>query len=376
MATTAAARLTNTKAGRGARRLAPDSRVPAALGAAGGTRWRRCILRRYLRWCVVMSCACSAPDVARHGGVASSEAASSEALPSTEPLLPVPLDVAVDIPLATLGQALFFSPVLSQDGRVSCGSCHAADRGFADGKPLSEIPERPRTATNSQSLFNVRFFYRLGWTGRFESLDAHLDFLIKNPKLMGTDWSKVVARLAASTTFKAHFDRVFSDGVSENNARRALIEFERSLVTPNAPFDRWLRGDKRAISPSAERGYQLFKNYGCSSCHQGMAVGANMFERLGVMRDYFRDHPSTSDADLGRFSVTRREEDRYVFRVPSLRNVALSAPYLHDGSAATLQDAVSIMARYQLGRDLAPGEVAEIVAFLESLTGEYRGLPP
>jgi len=294
---------------------------------------------------------------------------------STEPILPIPLDSGDDLELAQLGEELFFSPIVSEDGRVSCGSCHLRERGMADGRPHSELPGRPVTLTNSTTLYNLRYYYEFGWFGQSESLESHLDGLIKAPKLMASNWGSVESRLKASPGWVAKFLAVFSDGVSLTNARRALLTFERSLSTPNAPFDRWLRGERAALTPEAERGYALFKSYGCVSCHQGMAVGANMLETFGVMRDYFRDHPSTSDADQGRFNTTHREEDRHVFRVPSLRNVALTAPYFHDGSAPTLEKAIDVMARYQLGRELDSADVQSIVAFLKSLTGEYRGKP-
>jgi cytochrome c peroxidase len=169
---------------------------------------------------------------------------------------------------------------------------------------------------------------------------------------------------------------VFSDGLTAANVRTALLEYERSLVTPNAPFDRYLRGDTHAISERAKQGYALFKTYGCASCHQGMAVGGNMLQRVGVMHDYFGDRGSVTPADLGHFSVTHLERDRYVFRVPSLRNVALTAPYFHDGTAATLEKAITTMARYQLGRELEDEDVALLAEFLRTLTGEYRGKPP
>lgn len=289
--------------------------------------------------------------------------------------MPIPLDAAEEPALVALGEALFFSPILSEDGRVSCGSCHRRDRGMADGHAHSELPGRPPSFTNSSSLFNVRYFYKLGWFSQNDSLEAHLDSLIRSPKLMGSSWSGVESRLLASSHWRSQFAKVFADGASAGNAKRALLAFERSLTTPNAPFDRWLRGDSSALSSEAERGYSLFKSYGCVSCHQGLAVGANMLATFGVMRDYFSDHPTSSDADLGRFNTTHRQEDRHVFRVPSLRNVAFTAPYFHDGSAPTLERAVDVMARYQLGRELDTPDVQAIVAFLNSLSGEYRGRP-
>jgi cytochrome c peroxidase len=192
---------------------------------------------------------------------------------------------------------------------------------------------------------------------------------------MASSWQRASLQLGADPSYRARFSAAFLDGVTPHNVREALLEYERSLVTPNAPFDRFLRGDANAMSDDAKQGFGLFKSYGCASCHQGMAVGGNLFERFGVLRDFFADRGVLTSADWGRFNVTSRESDRFVFRVPSLRNVALSAPYFHDGSASTLETAVGVMAHYQLGRELDAKDTRLLVAFLRSLTGEYRGKP-
>lgn len=296
---------------------------------------------------------------------------------SSEPILPIPLDDASDdAALVQLGEALFFSTLISEDGRVSCGSCHIRERALTDGQAHSDVAGRPSTPTNTPTLYNVRYFYKLGWFGQSDSLESHLNGLIKSRKLMASSWDGVTARLRNSSLWRKRFEAVFADGVSNDNARRALIAYERSLTTPNAPFDRWLRGDQQALSSEAQRGYAIFKSFGCVSCHQGIAVGANMFETFGVMRDYFAEHGEHGDADQGRFNVTHRNEDKHVFRVPSLRNVAATAPYFHDGSAATLETAVEVMAKYQLGRELDAVELRAIVAFLGSLTGDFAAARP
>jgi cytochrome c peroxidase len=300
-------------------------------------------------------------------GTTAHEPPSSKVVPeagegwSAEPIQPLPLEVDVDAALAELGERLFRSPILSDDGRVACSSCHAADRGMASSSALCRAPGRPVTATNSTTLFNVRYFYKLTWKGKYDALETHLDALIESPNVMASSWANVTRRLQAAPAWRAQFQAVFPDGVQKNNVRRALLEYERSLVTPNAPFDRFLRGETAALSAGAKRGYESFKEYGCASCHQGMAVGGNMRQVFGVMEQYFAD-PQTA-------------ADDYVFRVPSLRNVALTPPYLHDGSVPTLEAAVMVMARHQLGRELPPSDVDEIVLFLKSLTGEYRGKP-
>ncbi|HEV8244791.1 MAG TPA: cytochrome c peroxidase [Polyangiaceae bacterium] len=300
---------------------------------------------------------------------------STSELNEDEPINPIPLDANVDAVRAALGEALFRDSTLSEDGKVACADCHFSDRGLSDGKSKSKLVDRPETLTNSTSLFNVRYLYRLTWAAKFEDLEAHLDALIKEPKVMRTSWQKASDRLARKGDWKERFAAAYPEGLTPKNVRAALLEYERSLVTPNAPFDRWLRGDEDAIGEQAKAGYALFKSFGCISCHQGTAVGGNLLQRFGVMRDYFSDRGNVQPGDLGRFNVTQHPEDRHVFRVPSLRNVALTAPYFHDGSAPTLDVAVKVMARYQLGRELSDDDVRAIVSFLGSLTGEYRGKP-
>ncbi len=180
----------------------------------------------------------------------------------------------------------------------------------------------------------------------------------------------MLAFLKADPSYTAEFTAAFRDGVTEANTRRAIADFERTLLTRGAPFDRFLAGDQQALSPEARAGYETFKAVGCIACHQGRNVGGNMFQRFGVLGDYFKDRGNVKGSDYGRYNVTKNEADRYVFRVPSLRNVEHTAPYFHDGSAATLTQAVQVMARYQLGRKLADDQVAGIIAFLSSLSGE------
>ena len=292
-----------------------------------------------------------------------------------QPIEPLPLTDDLDSACAALGEVLFQDPRLSGDGKVACTDCHHVDHGMADAKPHSQVNGRPETAVNSPTMYNVRFLHRLSWSGKYESLETHIDALMVNPKVMASSWETATKHLSEVASYRQRFAAVFGDGLTPGNVRRAILEYERSLVTPNAPFDRYLRGNAQAVSLEVKLGYGLFKSYGCASCHQGVAIGGNVFERFGVLRDFFADRGRFEVADLGRFNSTQREQDRFVFRVPSLRNVALTAPYFHDGSASTLEEAVTTMARYQLGRVLDDQERSALVAFLHSLTGEYRGKP-
>jgi cytochrome c peroxidase len=224
-------------------------------------------------------------------------------------------------------------------------------------------------AKNTPTLLNVAQLQVFNWDGRFASLEEHIDTLIQNPMVHGSTWDALAARLRRDEHWSAFFARAFSDGVTGANARAALLAFERSLASPGAPFDRWLLGEKAAISSQAAEGYALFKSRGCVSCHQGVLVGGNLFQRLGIIKPYYDGRVMPDEGDLGRFDVTGRPEDKHVFRVPSLRNVGLTAPYLHDGSLPTLSLAVSVMATYQLGRSLDRDQIDAIVAFLETLSG-------
>jgi cytochrome c peroxidase len=168
------------------------------------------------------------------------------------------------------------------------------------------------------------------------------------------------------------FREIYPEGITATSVRQAIATYCLSLVTPNSRFDRYLR-QEITLTSEEQAGYELFREYGCVSCHQGINIGGNMLQRFGVMKDYFAERGHVGPSDYGLYAATGREEDRFVFRVPSLRNVAETGPYFHDGSAETLEDAVVTMARYQLGRELGPLETARIVAFLRTLTGALAG---
>jgi cytochrome c peroxidase len=193
---------------------------------------------------------------------------------------------------------------------------------------------------------------------------------------MGTTWEEIVGKLKTDAQYPAQFQAIYGGDIRPEDVRDAISIFEKSLLTPDAPFDRYLRGDTTAMTPRQIIGYGLFKQDGCIACHQGVNIGGNLFEKFGVRGDYFVHRGNITPADLGRYAQTGREADRFVFRVPSLRNVALTAPYFHDGSAKTLPDAIQTMARYQLGHTLSAPDRDAIVDFLDSLTGKRKGGTP
>jgi cytochrome c peroxidase len=197
--------------------------------------------------------------------------------------------------------------------------------------------------------------------------------VLLDARLMNTTWEQLLAKLRSDQDYVRAFTALYGSGPERTHVLDALASFQRSLVTPDARFDRYLDGQSDALTAEEKQGYELFKSYGCISCHQGRNVGGNLLQRFGVFYDPFAQRANISDADLGRYGVTGSDSDRHVFRVPSLRNVAVTPPYFHDGSAASLTDAVDIMARAQLGRDLPGKDIDLIVKFLGTLTGEYQG---
>jgi cytochrome c peroxidase len=180
----------------------------------------------------------------------------------------------------------------------------------------------------------------------------------------------VVERLQKNAEYVATFAKLYKDGITKDSVTDAIAEYEKSLITPSR-FDQFLRGDETAITDAEKSGYATFKEVGCAACHIGVGAGGNMFQKMGLVNDYFADRGTpVTEADLGRFNVTKKAADKYFFKVPTLRNVELTSPYLHDGSRATLEETVQVMGKYQLGKDLTDAQVNGIVTFLKSLTGE------
>jgi cytochrome c peroxidase len=291
-----------------------------------------------------------------------------------EPLQALPQPVAQDPLRVGLGAKLFSDPKLSADGTIACASCHVLAKGGVDGRPVSVGIQGRAGSVNAPTVLNCSHNFVQFWDGRAATLEEQMGFPLTDADEMGSEWPTVLAYLKADAEYRSRFQAAFVNGISEANVRSAIATFERTLETPDARFDSWLRGDKRALTDAERAGYERFKAVGCVACHQGSNVGGNMFQRFGVMGEYFQDRGHIERADYGRFNVTHLEADRFVFRVPSLRNVELTAPYFHDGSASTLEQAVGTMAKYQLGQTLDAATVAQIVAFLKTLTGRAPDL--
>jgi cytochrome c peroxidase len=292
---------------------------------------------------------------------------------SREPLLPLPDVPKLDPARVALGRRLFHDPQLSGDGTVSCSSCHDLANGGDDGRPRPLGAGGKTGLVNAPTVYNAALNFVQFWDGRAATLEEQVNGPLSNPLEMASSWAYALAKLKADASYVTAFQASYPDGITQENVRRSIAEFERTLITRGSAFDRFLEGDPNALDAQAREGYETFKSVGCIACHQGSNVGGNMFQRFGVLGDYFKDRGNVVEADYGRFNVTRNEADRFVFRVPSLRNVEHTAPYFHDGSAATLQEAVQVMAKYQLGRKLADQQVAAILAFLKALSGPLVG---
>jgi cytochrome c peroxidase len=190
---------------------------------------------------------------------------------------------------------------------------------------------------------------------------------------MASSWPEVVKTLRTDRSYRTSFSHLYPLGITEHTIKDAIAEFERTLITTGSRFDRYLMGDEHAITADEKHGYQLFKSYGCVACHQGRNVGGNLFQKLGVMRDYFVDYPSENNAARGRFNATGKENDMHYFKVPSLRLAVLTAPYFHNGSKKNLLETIRTMAKYQLGRTISDDDIRSIIGFLYTMPGDYNG---
>lgn len=292
-----------------------------------------------------------------------------------EPLQPIPLTATFDKRKVALGNRLFYDPRLSHDNSIACAGCHSLSKGGTDQRARSVGIGGALGGINAPTVFNSGLSFKQFWDGRAETLEDQIEGPTQHPKEMGSNWPEIIGKLRQDPNYVQDFGALYPEGIQRAAIKDAIATFERSLLTPNSRFDQYLRGDRTALTSQEQAGYRLFKDYGCVSCHQGVNVGGNMFQVFGVMGDYFADRGTPTPADQGRYNLTGHEHHRHAFKVPSLRNIALTAPYFHDGSAETLEDAVKVMAKYQLGRALSAGEVKELAAFLRTLTGEYKGRP-
>lgn len=272
--------------------------------------------------------------------------------------------------LIALGRDLYFDNRLSANNSQSCNTCHAVDnnRGGVDNEPTSLGAFGKRGGRNSPTVLNAGFHFAQFWDGRAKDLVEQAKGPVLNPVEMGmTDDKAVVAKLSAVPEYRAAFKKVFTtdaDPLTYDNVARAIAAFERTLITRDR-FDDFLKGDDKALTEKELKGLDTFVSVGCIACHTGPLLGGNSYQKIGLVNPF-------NGKDTGRYEVTKDEADKYKFKVPSLRNIAITAPYFHDGRASTLEEAVKEMAWLQLGKKLTDEEVNSIVTFLQTLTDKPR----
>lgn len=277
---------------------------------------------------------------------------------------PIPLKVEVDTQKAALGKKLFHDPILSKDGTISCATCHPLKNYGMDSIPIAIGIDGKLGKRNTPTVLNSGFHFVQFWDGRAQDLKAQVLIPITTHFEMGETIENVINKLNSHKEYKKMFFQIYGKNIQSDQIAEVIAEYEKTLITPNSKFDQYLRGDKDALNVQEKRGLELFKSKGCVSCHHGVNLGANHYQKLGY---FTTQKPQT---DLGRYNITKKEKDRYFFKVPSLRNIAKTAPYYHNGSTATLYKTVKKMAGSQLGRILNDQEIKDIVVFLETLTGE------
>ena len=287
-----------------------------------------------------------------------------------EPIQPIPAAKGQDPATVELGKKLFFDPRLSKSGFISCNSCHNLSMGGSDNLKTSIGHNWQQGPINSPTVLNSSMNVAQFWDGRAKDLKAQAGGPIANPGEMAFTHELAIEMLQSIPGYVAEFKRVFkSDKIDIHAVTHAIAVFEETLVTPNSRFDKWLKGDKKALNSNELEGYKLFKDSGCVACHNGPAVGGNSFQKMGVIEPYESKNPAE-----GRIAVTGKDADRFNFKVPTLRNVEMTYPYFHDGAADTLPEAVNTMARIQLGKTFTVDENAKVVAFLKTLTGDQPNL--
>lgn len=268
----------------------------------------------------------------------------------------------------TLGRALYYETRLSASNEISCNTCHVLSVDGADSRKTSTGHKKQTGKRNAPTVYNAAGHFVQFWDGRAATVEEQAKGPITNPVEMAMqDEKSVLAEIRRVKWYQTQFKKVYpeaaGDGITMDNLANAIGAFERKLVTPSR-WDKLLAGDNTALTAEEKAGFKKFAEVGCPTCHSGVYVGGAMYQKLGLAK------PWPKEDDLGRYEVTKQDVDKMMFKVPSLRNIEKTAPYFHDGSVATLPEAVKLMARHQLGKEISDADVASIVTFLKSLTGE------
>ncbi|BBP42895.1 cytochrome-c peroxidase [Thiosulfativibrio zosterae] len=285
---------------------------------------------------------------------------------------PIPQTLHPDPQKVLLGQKLFFDKGLSADQSVACASCHQLNLGGTDGLKTAKGIHNQLGSLNTPTVFNAAFNLSQNWDGRADTLSAQALGPLFSPIEMGNQKADTLLSYVKKQ-YLDDFKNLYQDGVTLNNLVDAIGEFEKTLITPNSKFDAYLKGLPSALTDTELAGYQRFNDLGCIACHNGINLGSNMYQKVGIFSDDISSPNDTSAPD--RFTVTKNPSEKGFMKVPTLRNIALTAPYFHNGSSHTLQDAILKMGRAQLGKELGQQDLELLEAFLKTLTGEYQGKP-
>ncbi|MDR1947381.1 MAG: cytochrome-c peroxidase [Desulfovibrio sp.] len=347
----------------------PPARFVAVHWDSGITGDQR---RAVLDWLRAVRAACYATGTAR-------------ADRSNEAVQPLPESLPHDAAKAALGKKLFFDTRLSLDDSISCASCHLLEKGGADGHRFSQGVGGLLGNANAPTVFNAAFNVRQFWDGRAADLQEQAAQPPFNPVEMASEnWDSIIEKLVRDKPLLDEFLSmypVFRGGAEEKggwtgaNITDAVAHYEKTLITPDSRFDLWLKGDDNAVNEKEAAGYRRFKDYRCASCHVGKTLGGQSFEYMDLKRDYFADRGGSLPSDEGLKSFTGKSEDLHKFKVSNLRNIELTAPYMHDGTVETLDESVRIMGIYLSGISIPQADRDLIVAFLRTLTGRYQGRP-
>jgi len=293
---------------------------------------------------------------------------------ATKYITPLPKTIKYNKEKALLGKKLYFDPILSRNNTISCATCHNLELGGVDNLQFSFGINGAIGEINTPTVFNAIFNFKQMWDGRANNLAHQIEFPITNKKEMGNSFENLIKTLQKNPFYKKSFNEIYKDGVTKENIGNALEEFQKTLITPS-PFDEYLRGNTEALTLNQKKGYELFQKKGCVSCHNGINIGGGLYARFGLVDDSIvktLNNKQQNNSNLGLYNITKNDFDKYYFKVPSLRNVALTFPYLHNGRLQTLQEAIKSIAKSQLGLDLTKKEIFLIEEFLKSLSGKVE----
>lgn len=293
---------------------------------------------------------------------------------ANEPLRPLPDSLAVDSKKVELGFKLYHDVRISANNTVSCATCHPLDKGGVDGLKTSKGIYDQIGGINAPTVYNSALNLAQFWDGRAADLQAQAGGPPLDGLEMGSNWEQITGKLRADKEMVKDFAAIYPEGITEQTITDAIAEFEKTLLTPNSRFDRYLKGEQGVLTAEEIAGYELFKTKNCATCHVGVNIGGQSYEYMGIVDDYFhhRGTPLHDNKDYGHFNVTRDSLDFQRFKTPTLRNVALTAPYLHDGTAKTLEEATEAMFKYQMGQEYTTDDIRKLVLFMNTLTGENK----